>query len=75
MNQERLSRRMVETVAENRIRQAIEEGQFDDLPGLGKPIPDIDEPYDPAWWIKQWIRREGVGTILAEKFGRESKFE
>lgn len=58
---ERLSPRIVETIAENRIRQAQEEGAFDDLPGLGKPIPDIDEPYDPLWWVKQWMRRNRPG--------------
>ena len=47
MSQNRMSRRAIQVVAENRIREAIEEGQFDDLPGLGKPIADIDEPYDP----------------------------
>jgi len=68
MSQNRMSRRAVQVVAENRIREAIEEGQFDDLPGLGKPIADIDEPYDPDWWVKKWIRREGMSRELAEKF-------
>jgi hypothetical protein len=71
MGQERLSRRAVQIVAENRIRQAIEEGQFDNLPGLGKPIPDADEPYDPNWWVKQWIRREGAGKLLAGRLGKD----
>ncbi len=64
---DRMSRRAIETVVENRIRQAIEEGKFDDLPGLGKPIPDIDEPYDPLWWVRQWVRRERLGPALAGK--------
>lgn len=71
MSQERLSRRAIELIADNRIRQAEEEGQFDDLPGTGKPIPDIDEPYDPLWWVKKWIRREGMGKMLAGKFGKD----
>ena len=66
MNGSRISRRAVELIADNRIRQAMEEGQFDDLPGLGKPIPDIDEPYDPMWWVKQWMRREKMGAELAQ---------
>jgi hypothetical protein len=66
---DRMSRRAIETVAENRIRQAIEEGKFDDLPGLGKPIPDIDEPYDPLWWVRQWVRREQLGPALAGRVG------
>jgi hypothetical protein len=44
----------------------MEEGKLDDLPGFGKPIPDIDEPYDPDWWIKKWVKREKLGRELAE---------
>lgn len=73
MSQERFSRRAVQRIAENRINQAIEEGRFDDLPGLGKPIPDIDEPYDPMWWAKQWIRREKLGKLFAGTLGEIKK--
>jgi hypothetical protein len=52
-----LSRGAIARIAENRIREAIEAGQLDDLPGLGKPIPGIDEPYDPLWWVKSWMQR------------------
>jgi hypothetical protein len=49
-------------LADNRIRDAQERGEFDNLPGAGKPIPDIDEPYDPMWWIKKKVREEGVNV-------------
>jgi DnaJ-like protein len=65
-----VSGRGIELIAENRIREAMEEGKFDDLPGLGKPIPDIDEPYDPLWWVKKWVRREQLGRELAEGLRR-----
>lgn len=65
MSQERLTRHTIQRVAENRIREAMEAGEFDDLPGLGKPIPDIDEPYDPQWWVKQWFRRERTAQAAA----------
>lgn len=71
MSQDRLTRRAIELIADNRIRQAMEEGQFDDLPGAGKPIPDIDEPYDSLWWVKKWIRREQMGHMLAGRFGKD----
>jgi len=70
MSQERFTRRAIQTVAENRIRQAMEEGAFDNLPGLGQPIPDIDEPYDELWWVKRLIRREKLGRLLGERLGR-----
>lgn len=60
----RFSRRVIERVAENRIRQAYEEGQFENLPGLGRPLPGIEEPYDPLWWLKKWIRRERLGGVV-----------
>lgn len=62
----RMSRRAIERIADNRILEAIDEGQFDDLPGYGKPIPGIDEPYDPNWWIKQWMNREKLAKELGE---------
>lgn len=61
-----MSRRALDIIVENRIREAMEEGKFDDLPGIGKPIPDIDEPYDPDWWVKKWMRRERISRELGE---------
>lgn len=72
MSSNRFSRRAIQTISENRILQAIEEGKFDNLPGTGKPIPDIDEPYHPDWWLKKWIRREeGLSKILAGRMTRQ----
>jgi len=44
----------VETV----IQQAIRRGDFDDLPGAGKPIPGLGERLDPDWWIRRKIQAE-----------------
>jgi hypothetical protein len=49
-----------ETYAERRIREAIEAGEFDDLPGAGEPIADVDGSYDPTWWVRKWVEREGI---------------
>jgi hypothetical protein len=40
------------------IQQAIRRGEFDDLPGAGKPIPDLGSSHDPDWWIRRKIRSE-----------------
>jgi hypothetical protein len=48
---------------EEQIRQANEDGAFDNLPGAGKPLPGIDQPYDPDWWAKQLVRREQVSIL------------
>jgi hypothetical protein len=49
-----------ESFAERKIREAQAEGQFDSLPGFGKPIPDLDGPDDENWWIKSKLRQEGL---------------
>jgi Domain of unknown function (DUF1992) len=46
------------TWVERQIREATERGEFDNLPGAGKPIPDLDEPHDELWWVKGKLRRE-----------------
>ncbi|HEY3006507.1 MAG TPA: DUF1992 domain-containing protein [Micromonosporaceae bacterium] len=49
-----------ESRVDREIREAQERGDFDDLPGKGKPLPDRGEPYDENWWLKQWVRREDL---------------
>lgn len=51
---------------EEQIRRAQERGDFDDLPGAGKPIEGLDRRYDPNWWA-----REFVGRIRQEDADRE----
>ena len=45
------------------IQRAQDEGAFQDLPGAGKPLPDLDKPYDPDWWAKQLVRREKISLL------------
>jgi len=52
------SERAIQLVADSKIRAAIEAGEFDNLPGFGKPSPLIDEPYDPLWWVRRKLRQE-----------------
>ena len=52
-----------ETWVDRQIRDAQERGQFDDLPGNGKPIPGLDRPYDENWWIKQKLQREQLSAL------------
>lgn len=51
----------VEPFADRLIREAIERGEFDDLPGVGKPIPGAGTNDDPGWWIRSWLQRNVVG--------------
>jgi hypothetical protein len=47
-----------ETWIDRQIREARARGEFDNLPGAGKPIPGLDKPYDELWWLKQMLTRE-----------------
>jgi hypothetical protein len=41
------------------IQQAMRRGDFENLPGAGKPLPGIgDGRHDPDWWIRRKIERE-----------------
>ncbi|RZU75882.1 uncharacterized protein DUF1992 [Micromonospora kangleipakensis] len=53
-----------EAAVEAQIRTAQERGEFDNLPGAGKPIPGRDLPYDESWWIKSFLEREALPSDL-----------
>lgn len=40
------------------VRQAMRQGEFDNLPGSGKPIAGLGQVHDPDWWAKRLIERE-----------------
>lgn len=43
---------------ETAIQQAIRRGEFDNLPGAGKPLEGLGDRHDPDWWIRRKIERE-----------------
>jgi hypothetical protein len=52
-----------ETWIDRQIRVGMESGAFDDLPGHGKPVPDLDRPRDELWWVRDKVRRENVSHV------------
>ena len=52
-----------ESWIDRQIREAAERGEFEDLPGKGKPIPDLDKPNDENWWILQKLRSEDLSYL------------
>lgn len=52
-----------ESWVDRQIREARERGEFDNLPGAGKPIPGIKRS-DPNWWVKGLIERENLKPVL-----------
>jgi hypothetical protein len=64
------------------IQQAIRRGDFDNLPGSGKPLRNLQQAYDPNWWIRQKIEREnitGLGppalTLRTENAGLDERVD
>ena len=57
-------------IAENRIREAMERGEFAHLEGAGRPFHDLGGHDEPDWWITHKIRHEQLGaedaTILVK---------
>jgi len=52
-----------ESFAERQIREAQQAGEFDSLEGAGRPLADLDEPYDELWWVKRKLRRERLSFV------------
>lgn len=52
-----------ESWIDRQIRQASERGEFDDLPGSGAPLADLDKPYDEMWWVKRKLRSENLSYL------------
>jgi hypothetical protein len=50
------------------VQRAMERGEFDDLPGAGKPL-ELPEKHDPDWWVKQLIEREKITGIAPPAIG------
>ena len=44
------------------ISAAMRDGAFDNLPGAGKPLPNIGQGNDLDWWVKQLLEREGASV-------------
>jgi Domain of unknown function (DUF1992) len=48
---------------EHQVRSAQAQGAFDNLPGTGKPIPDVDRAQDELAWVANYLRRENVDIV------------
>ena len=48
----------LDLLVEQQIREAMARGEFDDLPGAGKPLADLDQQRQPGWFADQLVRRE-----------------
>ncbi|WP_293698796.1 DUF1992 domain-containing protein [uncultured Agrococcus sp.] len=49
-------------MADRQIREAMERGEFDNLPGSGKPL-NLQGSNNPNWWITRKIESENLEGI------------
>ncbi|CAL9577494.1 DUF1992 domain-containing protein [Streptomyces sp. Tu 3180] len=53
-----------ESWVDKQIRDAESRGEFDRLPGAGRPLPrDVETTYDELWWVKRKMAREGISVL------------
>ena len=55
-----MSQQYYEGWVDKQIREAQERGEFDRLPGAGKPLEHLGDLNDPDWWVKGYIKRENL---------------
>ena len=56
-----------ESLVERQIREAMEQGKFDDLPLKGKPLPNDDNPYAGEWSLAyKMLKNAGVAPPWIE---------
>ncbi|MGA9746919.1 MAG: DUF1992 domain-containing protein [Nocardioides sp.] len=53
---------------DRQVRAAIARGDFDNLPGAGKPLK-LPDTHDPDWWAKQLIEREKITGVAPPAIG------
>jgi len=61
-----LSLAFIQTLAEERIKQAQERGDFDDLPGRGRPLDLDDDAHVPAELRMAWRVLKNAGCLPPE---------
>lgn len=53
-----------ESSIDRQIREAQERGEFDDLPGTGKPLPGAGEVLPDDWWLRDLVQRENLSAAI-----------
>jgi hypothetical protein len=53
-----------ESWVDRQVREAIERGEYDNLPGAGKPLRGLTGRQDENWWIRQKLEKEDIRGAL-----------
>jgi Domain of unknown function (DUF1992) len=69
--------RAYESWIDVQIRDGMERGDFDNLPGSGQPIAGIGDVSDDLWWVKQKLKRENIsflpGSLVLRKEAEDAR--
>lgn len=60
----RMNLQQIHSWVDLEIEQALRRGEFDNLPGAGKPLRNLEQN-DPDWWVKGLIEREQLDLSSA----------
>lgn len=52
-----------ESWIDRQIREAEERGEFENLPGTGKPLAGLDRPHDELWWARRKLKEENLSYL------------
>src|SRR6478609_6862987 len=64
-----------ESWVDRQVREAIERGEFDNLPGAGKPIRGLDGRQDENWWIRRKLESEDIRGALPTSLSLRKEIE
>src|SRR6476646_5870239 len=64
-----------ESWVDRQVREAIERGEFDNLPGAGKPIRGLTGRQDENWWIRQKLEHEDIRGALPTSLSLRKEVE
>lgn len=64
-----------ESWIDRQVREGRERGEFDNLPGAGRPLADLDRPHDEMWWVRKKLVSEGVSYLPPALALRKDKEE
>ena len=62
MTQRKSPLQTFDTFIDRQIAEARDAGEFDDLPGAGKPL-NLEGPRDDMWWVKEMLKREELSVL------------
>ncbi len=55
----------IDSWVEHSIKAAQRRGDFDNLPGAGKPLPSLEGPGETDWWLRGLVQREKLDLTAA----------